>query len=390
MPESPGSSLLQGLDTGSTLMRRIMQSRVEQAQQNKNNALLPLIIQHYQDQHKTAADKEQMQSLHNSLINGALRDDNRPLTSSNPRAPSKTISPFVGNQLNMTPISQGQGNISPDISNIAYTGSSSIQPQVPAPMDNAMVSGQGLAGNEEHELRPGNPSLAKLDRVGGLVPGIPKPETHMANGMVFTTYPSGRMTVQQIPGGGGQTPGEKNISAKEASKIRDQATALVNSANLVNQGYGILDNNPDLTGPGNIMSAIPIPFSGGSKINLSNNAELGKFNTVTGKLQAELGRYVASRGGVQAVKWAASVKPSAFNPEDYNYGMFEGIQQNLQDDYKALNDQYKAATGKNLPIVLPSMQSPRVKKGVQSGKETGTGKGKVIKWKMVGGQLVKE
>ena len=165
---------------------------------------------------------------------------------------------------------------------------------------------------------------------------------------------------------------------------------MVNSANLVQQGYDLLDNNDNLTGPGNVMSAIPIPFSGGSKINLSNNPELGKFNTVTGKLQAELGKYAASRGGVQAVKWAASVKPSAFNPEEYNYGMFDATQESLKNDYNALNEQYKAATGQELPIKLPDVKSTRVRKGKSKGTESTTGKGKVTKWKMTRGQLVKE
>ncbi len=186
------------------------------------------------------------------------------------------------------------------------------------------------------------------------------------------------MTVQQVSGQAGQTPGERNVSAKEASKIRDQATALANSANLVNQGYELLDANPDLTGIGSGLV---------EKFNLSSNPELGKFTTVTGKLQAELGKYAASRGGIQAVKWAGSVKPSSWKPEDYNYGMFEGIQNNLQDDYNTLNAQYRATTGQDLPVPLPQMTR---KERPGKGSSSSNGKRKVTKWKMTGGQLVKE
>lgn len=411
MPDSPGDSLIKGLDAGSTLMSRMMQpilerERIKQQQvlqserlkqqqaqfvqhyalqkqaQDKANALLPYMIQEYQDKHRTQASEADIKDMHRSLIHDALSNPASGAIQGNLSVSTGIPPQVIGGQPNTT---QGEmltkmGIDSNPPASLPGTEQSQATPQiggVKQPM-----------GGQEHELRSGNPRLSRLDAVAGLMPGIPKPATHFSNGMLFTTYPSGRMTVQQVQGS--KTPGEKNVSAKEASKIRDQATALVNSANLVQQGYGLLDANPDLTGPGNITSAIPIPFSGGSKINLSNNPELGKFTTVTGKLQAELGKYAASRGGIQAVKWAGSVKPNAFNPEGYNYGMFEGIQQNLQDDYKALNDQYKAVTGENLPISLPKMESARGKKSSETSGSSESGKGKVTKWKMKGGQLVKE
>jgi len=124
------------------------------------------------------------------------------------------------------------------------------------------------------------------------------------------------------------------------------------------------------------------------KFNLSNNPELGKFTSVTGKLQAELGKYASQRGGIQAVKWAQSVKPSSWKPEDYNYGMFEGIEKNLKDDYATLNTQYKAATGQDLPVPLPPINRKQKPGSSSSGGDKGGGK--VTKWKMTGGQLVKE
>lgn len=390
MPESPGTSFLKGADTGSTLMTRMMQPILEREQlkqqqnqfvqnyalrkqaEGRANALMPYMIQQYQDTHRTAASEAQMKALYQNLIKDALSPQ------SGMPSPSPVASSGMLPQMGGMPPQMG------GTPNAAQSLPQGIQPPVAPSIGAPMVPNAGSM-EQEHELHAGNPKLARLDSVAGLVPGIPKPVTHFNNGMVFTTYPSGRMTVQQVQGI--QTPGQKNVSAKEASKIRDQATALVNSANLVNQGYGLLDNNPNLTGPGTFISAIPVPFTG-AKLNLSNNPELGKFKAVTGKLQAELGKYAASRGGIQAVNWAGSVKPNASNPEGYNYGMFEGIQQNLKDDYNTLNQQYKAATGENLPVPLPTMTSTRGAKG--TGAATGTGKGKVTKWKMTGGQLVKE
>jgi len=286
-------------------------------------------------------------------------------------------------------------------SNIAGAVPSPTAPQMPSQTQGMPSTPDNMNFGQEYEIRSGNPNLSRLDKVAGLVPGIPKPEVHYTpSGMVITRYPSGRVTAQNMSNVPGmktvaqETPDERKqreidtrvqsaqgvAGAKEASKIRDQATALANSANLVQQGYNLLDENPDLTGIGSGIA---------SKFNLSNNPNLGKFTTVAGKLQAELGKYASQRGGIQAVNWASSVKPSQWKPEDYNYGMFEGIQQNLQDDYNTLNQQYKAATGKDLPIKLPKMA--RKEKGApgSTSKEEGASS-KVTKWKLEDGKLVKE
>lgn len=398
MPDLPGTSFLKGLDTGSSMYSRMIQPvldreklkqqqeqflqnlALQKEQEGRQQTLMPYLIQQYQDTHRTAASEAEMKELYRNIIRDAINSGSAPspmpttntpvapalppqLGGAQPAAPLATTTPMPGGSPNPTAGLPGNPEQPPAAPPIA--------PSIP---------NQDLM-QQEHELRAGNPRLSKLDAVAGLIPGIPKPVQHISNGMVFTTYPSGRMTVQQVQGSGGQTPGERNVSAKEASKIREQATALVNSANLVQQGYDLLDQNPDLTGIGSGLA---------SKFNLSNNPELGKFTTVTGKLQAELGKYASQRGGIQAVNWAASVKPSQWKPEDYNYGMFEGIQRNLVDDYNTLNEQYKAATGgKTLPIQLPNMKTARGNKpkGEKGGNNSS---GKVTKWKLQGGQLVKE
>jgi hypothetical protein len=399
MPDLPGNSFLKGIDTGSTMFSRLIQpvierERLKQQQdqfvqnlalqketEGRAQALLPYMIQQYQDTHRTAANEAQMKELYQNLLRGALSD------ATNNGGTASTVGTGAG-QPGMMPQPTGGQPTAPqmgsgDIINNpppAAQGQIPGSPVPPLPQSVAPTTQMG----QEQELRPGNPRLLKLDSVAGLVPGIPKPISHYSNGMLYTQYPSGRMTAQAINLPGAKTPGEKNVSAKEASKIRDQATALINSANLVQQGYDLLDQNPDLTGPGNVISAIPIPFSGGAKLNLSSNPNVGNFTSVTGKLQAELGKYASQRGGIQAVKWAQSVKPSSFNSPDYNYGMFQGIQRNIIDDYNTLNEQYKAATGEDLPVKMPAMTTT---KGIK--KKSG-GNGKVIKWKMQNGQLVKE
>jgi len=398
MPDLPGNSLMKGVDTGSSLWSRIMQPAIERERmqqqqqqflqnlalqkqaQGRAQQLLPLMIQQYQDAHRTAQSEAQFKEMYRNLIRDAVSPDagtqpapNTPLMSPQAGAQADAMlggQPGMGQPANVAPPVPGASGMAPNSPNMPAAA-----PPAPAIPGNMMPN---MATTQERELRPGNPRLSKLDQIAGLVPGIPKPTQHIQNGMVFTTYPSGRMTVQQVQGQAGQTQGERNVSAKEASKIRDQATALINSANLVNQGYELLDNNDDLTGIGSGIV---------SGLNLSSNPELGKFTSVTGKLQAELGKYAASRGGIQAVKWAGSVKPSTWKPEDYNYGMFEGIERNLKDDYATLNAQYKAATGEDLPVPLP--QVTRKSKGKVGSGESSTGDKKVKKvWKLVNGELV--
>ncbi len=390
-------TLLSGVDTGSSMFSRIMQPVIERErlrqQQNqfvqnlalqkqaqaRQQALMPYLIQQYKDTHRTAQDEAEFKEFYQNIIKGSLN----PSVGGAPPPVAPPVPPQIAAQAatqasnagNNTPPIGMPTNVSPPV-----PGAAGQPPNMPAPVSTAGVVPQ-MTNDQEHELRAGNPRLLKLDSIAGLVPGIPKPVQHISNGMVFTTYPSGRMTVQQVSGTAGQTPGERNVSAKEASKIRDQATALINSANLVQQGYDLLDNNPDLTGIGSGLA---------SKFNLSSNPELGKFTTVAGKLQAELGKYASQRGGIQAVNWAAGVKPSQWKPEDYNYGMFEGIQRNLKDDYATLNAQYKAATGgQDLPVPLPQMTSKRQRPGMSSTSKSSGGE-KVIKWKLRGGELVKE
>lgn len=377
MPGMPGEGFLQGIDTGSNLWSKIVQPQIqrEQMQQQQNQfvqnlalqkqaqdraqQLLPFMIQQYKDTHQTTLDANKLKEMYLNLLTGATDDSGAATTPSTPGM--TTVAPPTPQQMG-APVSGGV---------IAPAPTSNA-----APNANMTATAPDNSGGE-YELRPGNARLAGLDRVAGIMPGVPKPTQHFTNGMLFTTYPSGRVTAQKVAGM--QSPGQMTVNAKEASKIRDSATALINSANLVQQGYDLLDNNDDLTGIGSGLA---------SKFNLSKNPDLGNFNSITGYLQGQLGKYVSSRGGIQAVNWAANVKPSAFKPEDYNYGMFDGINRNIKNDYNTLNAQYKSVTGEDLPVPLPEMGSKRPKPGSKSADNSSGGQKVTKKWKFVNGELV--
>lgn len=350
LPGSMIDTLMNGLNTGSTVYSRAMQPIIDRErlaqQQNqfvqnlalqkeaegRQQSLMPFLIQQYKDAHQAAANEAALKGVYLKAVQDAASGNTPTVPGAQPAAIGGATPGAAGNVLDS---SAGL----PGAPTTTTAGAPALTTTPPAQVGGAQ---------DIQELRPGNPRLVGLDRLAGLLPGVPKADTKISNGMIITTYPSGRMTAQSLAGTGAQTPGQATVSAKEASKIRDSATNLINSANLVQQGYDLLDNNPNLTSP---VAGLE------SQLNISNKPELGEFNTVAGKLQAELGKYASQRGGIQAVKWAGSVKPSAWKPQDYNYGMFQGIQQNLENDYNTLNQQYKSQTGKDLPVALPQMKS---------------------------------
>lgn len=302
MPESPGKSLLQGLDTGSSMMSRIMQPVIErermkqqQAQfaqdyilkkqaESRANALMPYMIQQYQDTHKTAANAAQMKSIYLGLMQDALKGGGdagaspvpAPLPGmasqaggGQPNAAPSGMPPQAGGMPQLGVMPPELGGTAPEVGNFLNTGgqlpegSDNSQPVaphpdlmlpqgvgtpsqpipappqmggMPSPVQGLPVGGQApvapsvpqvmpnqnMIDTQEHVLRPGNPRLSKMDAVAGLVPGIPKPVQHFSDGMLITSYPSGRITAQQIAGGNSTLRGPAR-DASDLEKLKNQA-----------------------------------------------------------------------------------------------------------------------------------------------------------------------
>jgi hypothetical protein len=434
MPESPGSSLLKGIDTGSTLMSRIMQpilerERLKQQQQqfvqnfalhkqaqDRANQLMPYMIQQYQDTHKTAASEAQMKDLYHNLIKEALNSpqSGSPMTPPPGMMPQGAGSQGVGADSGMSFDAKGNNNVaSPqEVEQIANRGISPAgqngmppqmgealpqigappnanpglagggQPPATPPMAPPPMPNKGMGQQQEHELRPGNPRLAKLDSVAGLVPGIPKPAQHIQNGMVFTTYPSGRMTVQKMEGMNTvsqETPDARKQreietkigaatgveDAKAASKLQTSGRELQSLVSRAQKVEKLLNENPKLTG-----------FSQGglASLNLSESKQLAEFDQTTRKLQADMGRYGSQRGGAQALKWAEKSKPGTYKTVNYNKGMIKSILEDAKSDYQEMAQEYKDRTGKEYPIKFPEMPTS---KGSSSDEKTPISKSSV-------------
>lgn len=226
----------------------------------------------------------------------------------------------------------------------------------------------GIPPGQEVTVKPGNPQLEKLDRVAGLVPGIPKPQTHFApNGMIVTRYPSGKVTLQNtgIPGMktvNQETPQERQQretqtkidvatgtdNAKTASKLVSSGRELISLVDRAKKVKDLLDENPGLTGW----------LQGGlASLNLSQSKKLAEFDQTTRKLQADMGRYGSQRGGAQVLKWAERSKPGTYKSVDYNQGMVKSILDDAKADYVEMAREYKDRTGKDFPVPFPEMGS---------------------------------
>ncbi len=266
MPDSSGDSLLKGLDTGSTMFSRMIQpvierERLKQQQQqfvqnyalqkqaqSRASALMPYMIQQYQDTHRTAASEADMKDIYRNLLKSALADGGTggaptggisPQRSSGGQPPAASGAlgvPLPGSQ---PPQADGvpQGGVMPPqvgqippqaggapnaLQGLPDQGQASGMSQEPVISAMTQMPNQSMSGGQEHELRAGNPRLAKLDKVAGLVPGIPKPVQHFSDDMLITSYPSGRITAQQIAGGNSTLRGPAR-DASDLEKLKNQA-----------------------------------------------------------------------------------------------------------------------------------------------------------------------
>lgn len=395
---------------------------LRQQAESRAQSLMPYMIQQYKDQHgKEMADTE-AKNLYRNLIKEALAggstdsstasptdlpksDDQSSLTaypgtSDNPLLPDQNrqhLQQFLSQNPNLPdeqkeqisnflqipqspmtangmPLSQGgmPGAPSPALPGQMpgqIPGQIPVQPGVQLPgqsLPQTMPSGAqgGIAPNQEVTLKPGNPRLDKLDKVAGLVPGIPKPETHFTpNGMMITRYPSGRVTMQNtgVPGMktvNQETPEERQtrevstaISKEQgignAKKTQDYLTAgdTINeySGNLETI-YKLLNKNRNLTGN----------VAGLKNMAHLSNEDQGKFNAATVPLIGKLAKDISTRGGAVVAGMATAGKPGIWKSHQENMGLTKHLIEEAIRSYNNAKKGYEKITGKSYPKEMPA------------------------------------
>lgn len=237
-----------------------------------------------------------------------------------------------------------------------------MQPQEQQPQT-AGNAPQSLPSGEK-EISPGNPNLYFADKMAGHVKSIPAPQVHFGkDGMIYMRYPSGRITVANAGGGAGSenagmspeevkeknreklaeykdTLTEKKEDRKEARDLRTKAAPVEGILHSIDEIRAIYDRNKKLTGPGAAF---------GKRLGMIDKKDLGALTAAFGKLQADIAHNSSKQGGAQVIRWAGTVKPSVFNPTNFNLGMIDNLENAALYDYSTMNRDHKGLINKDLP-----------------------------------------
>jgi hypothetical protein len=343
--------------------RANQQLAVQQAANARAQQLLPHMLKKYENEEQKSAFQQQMAKD----LFGPQNGQNTPNA---PAAPNQAGASPEENKA----VSQVNPEINPE-----------EKPEVHDEVHKNLKS--VLSDGQEITVKRGDPNRERWDRVAGQTifgMKIPDVKSKVVDGMQYDTYPSGKVVATK----GGPNTEEKaeiglNVAerreeskahVKQNTEAETSGTSLAKSARYLRQLKQILEENPGLTGPGASFS---------SKLGLSKNKQLGKFKEISGKLQAEIGKYASQRGGIQSVNWAASVKPDIGNQPEMNLGMIEAALEGIGEDYKDISDQYgKRNKGKRFPVELPGEEK-------EKSKEKENGITKVIdgtEYKMIDGE----
>lgn len=311
MPESPGSSLLQGLNTGSTMMSRMMQPIIERERmkQAQDQFQQDLALRNAEFKRSGANLDLQRQIMQQNLL--GLQHSNDPMYEFNK---FKQIQGLLTGGNNAPGVSPAPGQAP---SNIPMGGGNALPPSAGAPSGGS---------NDNTELMKNNPML---------------------RGFFKQTF--GFDPLQQTPEEKQQAEVNKAVGIDQAKGNFKKATDIENTADTLMQYAfnnekisNILDRNKNATG--NIPALQNYLNLGGT--------DSGEFNNLSIPMQGQLAKELSNRGGAVVAKLAAGGKYNLAKNNEYNTGIRKSTTNDIINTYDTLNDRYKRLTGKELPQKL--------------------------------------
>ncbi len=210
------------------------------------------------------------------------------------------------------------------------------------------AQGKGAQANMIAKLlQGGGASGSNLDTVAGLL-HIPV-TTQVIDGKIvkfnplkgsYETMQAGETPQQKRSGETEQHIGEKGagLGLERGEKLAESSRAYLNTADLAKRAKDILQKKP-ITGIGSGVR---------TSLNLSNDPDLATLKNIFGELQTERAHAISSRGGAQAQKQAANLKPSMFAQPEFNISQLDEIIRESEGGHKANTSEYKNVTGKEL------------------------------------------
>lgn len=275
-------------------------------------------------------------------------------------------------------------------------GQGAMPSPVPASAPNPTPQMNGTG--QEIVLRQGNPAIAFMDTLGAFNPKFPKPQTHIgANGVVYTTYPSGKMTMMQPAPGmktvAQETPEERQKREVNTAEQKEEAKANVKEKGEADKYFKnlaeyagnneavahIMERNPGVSGI----------FSAGKKFFKMGDKDLAAFNRLAVPMVGQLAHEISQRGGAVAARLAGGGKFDSTQPVNYNQGILEENNNAIIRDYNREAAAYKEKHGVEPPYKLPKYYRDWEKSHPEGSQGASTQTPNVTKWVMKGGKLEK-
>jgi len=306
MPDLPGKSLLQGIDTGSTLMSRIMQPILERERlkQAQDQFQQELALRKAQFARSGANLDLQRQIMQQNLL--SLEHGNDPMYDYNKYKHIQDLLTGGDNSSGTAGIDAGIG-ASQSVNNMAPESSNKNS-------------------NANLELMRNNPLLRGFfKKTFGVDPLQQTPEEKQQADVSKAT------SIEQA-----------KANTKKATDLEDTADTLMQYAFNNEKISDILDRNLNATGN---LPAFRNFLNLGSE-------DTGEFNNLSIPMQGQLAKQLSTRGGAVVAKLAQGGKYNLAKSHDYNTGIRKSTTNDIINTYDTLNDRYKRLTGNNLPQKL--------------------------------------
>ena len=320
MPESPGNSLLKGLDTGSTLFSRMIQPMIarERLKQAQEEFQQELALKKAEFARSGANLDLQRQIMQQNLL--GLQHSNDPLYEFNK---FKHIQALLtnGNNSSGMPSEQHTSNVPGSISGKENTAN------LDAMKNNPLLRGffKQTFGFDPLQQTPEEKQQAEVNKAIG---------------------------IDQAKG-----------NFKKATDIENTADTLMQYAFNNEKISDILDRNKNATGN---LAALR------NYLNLGGT-DAGEFNNLSVPMQGQLAKELSNRGGAVVAKLAQGGKYNLAKGHDYNTGIRKSTTNDIINTYDTLNERYKRLTGHELPQKLSPFYSKwRVEGGGNSSETGGT------------------
>lgn len=346
-PGAPGISLLQGFETGSNHMARLLQQKIQQQQlaQQQEHFMQNFGLQQAQENRAQQEFPHRLAQLEAETAHKNALAQMWGGFGQNEQMPNQNYNQDygVGNQAQFVP-PQNQQQVQPPSLQQLQQG----------------FSPQGNSVPYEEVIRQGDPGKSQLDRMSGYPGMATKHITQDSNGNLITTYPSGKVTRTKVG------PNKEEMAQIESEKARntEQGKLQVKEKEEIERSLPIakqtledakralaLMGDKDVAAHGKEWWGAPLIPVLNDKTAM-NMRKRGIKDPKFGQLEALYGKLVASGLSqmknprlASALNFAIANKPSFLEPYEVAHGKIQESIKTMQKAIKLEEDRLKSLKG---------------------------------------------